>query len=129
MLRGLLMGVPDVELRHRVEGNGKVGSVLFVEAIDPKARLSPAEAKEAQAYWGRTNQVALLVMRFDERKKMHARDVRILDSYQRQKLAQRMYRYAQEVTGRTAVPSHDQTDAGKAMWRSFKREDALKRHW
>lgn len=126
---GLLAGVPDVVLEHRVEGDGRAGSHLFVMAFDPTGIQNANDRKEGMAYWGRENQVALLVMRYDERKKMHARDVRILDSYQRQKLAARMYRYAQEVSGRTAKPSHDRTDAGQAMWKSFKREGTLKRHW
>ncbi len=129
MLSGVLMGVPDVMLQHRGEGGTKAGGYLFVEAIDPKAALSPAEKKEALAYWGRADQVGLLVLQFRPRKRMFARDVRLLPSYQRQQLARRMYRYAQQVTGRTAVPAHDQTDAGKAMWASFRREDALKRSW
>lgn len=124
-----LLGVHDVVLQHREEGGSKAGGYLFVEAIDPTGVLNAVDRKEAQAYWGRSDQVGLLVLQFRPRKKMFARDVRILPSYQRQQLAQKMYRYAQELTGRAAVPSHDQTGAGKAMWQSFKRDGSLQRHW
>lgn len=123
-----LKGVPDVQLSHRfVKGDGSYANrtYLVVTATDPKGVADKSDRDFGMQLWGVPNQVGQVIFRFEGRTKMWATDARLLPSYQKQNLGTRMYQYAQQVSGRRIVPSDDQTDAGRAMWKRFKRERTL----
>lgn len=125
---GLLGGVADVQLTHHTEkgdGSYEKYTYLFVLALDPTGIQDKKDENFGHQLWGVKNQVGLAVFQFEGRTKLRARDVRILASYQRQGLGVRMYRYAQEVTGRRVLSSGDQTTAGKALWSHIRRSRAL----
>jgi ribosomal protein S18 acetylase RimI-like enzyme len=83
--------------------------VVRVEAFDGAARVAWLEAYQRSSRWSADSD------------SLEVTNVVVEPDYRRKKIATEMYRLAEDATGMRILSSKKQSDAGKALWASFRK--------